>query len=228
VVKDPAEIDLLRRAGVIADGVAARLATHRFTGETELQVSQMVGEMVKAGGNESADFAIVGSGPNGASPHHDPGDRRIDSGDPIVIDFGGRYHGYSSDTTRMFHVGKPSRRYLEVHAVVLDAQQAAVDAVRPGVSAESVDAAARRVISEAGYGDYFVHRTGHGIGMDTHEDPYIVAGNTQLLEPGMVFSIEPGIYLPGEFGVRIEDIVVCTGDGAERLNNSPREVVIVD
>lgn len=228
VIKDSAEIDLLRRAGAIADGVAARLASYQFTGKTEAQVSHWVGEMLRAGGNESVEFAIIASGPNGASPHHEPGDRRIDSGDPIVIDFGGRYRGYSSDTTRMFHVGEPSSRYNEVHALVQAAQQAAVDAVRPGVTAEAVDSAARAVIADAGYGDYFVHRTGHGIGMDAHEDPYIVAGNTQFLEPGMAFSIEPGIYLPGEFGVRIEDIVVCTGDGAERLNKSPRDVAIVD
>jgi Xaa-Pro aminopeptidase len=152
----------------------------------------------------------------------------ISPGDPIVVDFGGKYHGYNSDTTRMFHAGDTSPRYREIHAVVQAAQQAGVDAVRPGATAESVDAAARRVIEDAGYGEFFIHRTGHGIGMDAHEDPYIVAGNTRRLEVGMTFSIEPGIYLPGQFGVRIEDIVVCTNDGAERLNNSSRDVSVVD
>jgi D-alanyl-D-alanine dipeptidase len=228
VVKDSAEIDMLRGAGKVADDVVRSLATHEFTGKTEAMVSHEVGEMLKAGGNETVDFAIVGSGPNGASPHHEAGARVITAGDSIVIDFGGKYHGYNSDTTRMFHVGKPSARYLEVHGVVQAAQQAGVDAVRPGVSAESVDAAARRVIEDAGYGEFFIHRTGHGIGLDTHEDPYIVTGNTRQLAPGMTFSIEPGIYLPGEFGVRIEDIVVCTRDGVERLNNSPREVSVVE
>ncbi len=228
VIKDPAEIDLLRRAGQVADDVARRLAAHEFIGKTEAFVSHEVGEMLMAGGNETVEFAIVGSGPNGASPHHEASDRVISPGDPIVVDFGGKYHGYNSDTTRMFHAGEPSPRYREVHAVVQAAQQAGVDAVRPGAMAEAVDAAARRVIEDAGYGEFFIHRTGHGIGLDAHEDPYIVAGNTRRLEAGMTFSIEPGIYLPGEFGVRIEDIVVCTNDGAERLNNSSRDVAVVD
>ncbi len=179
-------------------------------------------------GNETAEFAIVASGPNGASPHHEAGGRTIGPGDPIVVDFGGKRHGYTSDTTRMYHVDEPSARYLEIHGIVLAAQQAAVAAVRPGVSAEAVDAAARNVIESAGYGEFFIHRTGHGIGLDTHEDPYIVTGNTGLLRSGMAFSIEPGIYLPGEFGVRIEDIVVCTPDGAHRLNNSSRAVAVVE
>ncbi len=228
IIKEPEEIELLRRAGEMADGVARRLSSHRFAGKSEALVSQDVGAMLEAGGNESVEFAIVGSGPNGASPHHEPGDRVITAGDPIVVDFGGRYRGYNSDTTRMFHVGEPTERYREVHGVVQAAQQSAFEAVRPGATAESVDAAARNVIEGAGYGEFFIHRTGHGIGLDAHEDPYIVAGNTQHLEPGMAFSIEPGIYLPGEFGVRIEDIVVCTTDGAQRLNNSPRDVAIIE
>lgn len=228
IIKDPEEIELLRQAGSVADGVARRLASHHFAGKSEALVAQEVGAMLESGGNESVEFAIVGSGPNGASPHHEAGDRVITEGDPIVVDFGGRYRGYNSDTTRMFHVGEPTARYREVHEVVRAAQQAAFDAIRPGVTAEFVDAAARNVIANAGYGDFFIHRTGHGIGLDAHEDPYIVAGNTQQLEPGMAFSIEPGVYLPGEFGVRIEDIVVCTSDGAQRLNNSPRDVAIVE
>ena len=227
VVKEPAEIELLRRAGESADVVAGILAARRFGGKTETEVSREVAALLEDNGTDVAGFAIVASGPNGASPHHEPGDRVIELGDAVVVDFGGKVAGYGSDTTRMFHVGAPSARYAEVHNVVLAAQKAAVAAVRPGVTAASVDTAAREVISGAGYGQYFIHRTGHGIGLDGHEDPYIVAGNHQVLQPGMAFSIEPGIYLPGEFGVRIEDIVVCTETGAERMNRSSRDVAVV-
>ncbi len=228
VIKEPAEIELLRRAGASADVVAAMLAEHSFAGKTEAQLSSEVGAMLEANDTDVAGFAIVASGPNGASPHHESGDRVIADGDAIVIDFGGTVGGYGSDTTRMFHVGEPTAKYREVHDTVHAAQNAGVAAVSPGVTAESVDAATRNVIAAAGYGEYFIHRTGHGIGLDGHEDPYIVEGNAQILKPGMAFSIEPGIYLPGEFGVRIEDIVVCTEDGVERLNTSPREVAIVE
>jgi Xaa-Pro aminopeptidase len=228
VVKDDVEIAQLREVGEIADVVAELLADHTFSGKTEALVAHEVGEMLVGSGNETVEFAIVAAGPNGASPHHEPGERVITRGDPIVIDFGGKRHGYASDTTRMYHVGEPSARYREIHEIVLAAQQAAVAAVHPGVPAEVVDAAARDVIGRAGYADSFIHRTGHGIGLDAHEDPYIVSGNTEELRAGMTFSIEPGIYLPGEFGVRIEDIVVCTSDGAMRLNNSSRAVAVVD
>jgi D-alanyl-D-alanine dipeptidase len=227
VVKEPLEIDLLRRAGASADVVAGLLAKHRFGGKTESQVSREVAALLEANGTDVAGFAIVASGPNGASPHHEPSDRVIGDGDAVVVDFGGKVGGYGSDTTRMFHVGEPTVRYREVHDTVVAAQRAGVAAVRPGVTASSVDAAARRVIADAGYGDYFIHRTGHGIGLDGHEDPYIIQGNQQVLAPGMAFSIEPGIYLPGEFGVRIEDIVVCTESGVERMNRSSRQVAIV-
>jgi Xaa-Pro aminopeptidase len=227
VIKEPAEVELLRRAGASADRVAALLADHQFSGKTENQISRDVGALLEANGTDVATFAIVASGPNGASPHHEPGDRIIGHGDAVVVDFGGKVGGYGSDTTRTPPVGEPSDHYREVHEIVRSAQKAAVAAVRPGVSAESVDAAARRVISDAGYGEYFIHRTGHGIGLDGHEDPYLVSGNSQELAPGMAFSIEPGIYLPGKFGVRIEDIVVCTEDGVERMNRSTRRIVIV-
>jgi Xaa-Pro aminopeptidase len=226
-IKEPVEIDLLRRAGASADVVVGLLAEHRFAGKTESQVSREVAAMLEGNGTDVAGFAIVASGPNGASPHHEPGDRMIGEGDAVVVDFGGKVAGYGSDTTRMFHVGAPAARYHEVHEVVVAAQKVGVAAVRPGVTAESIDAAAREVIVDAGYGDYFIHRTGHGIGLDGHEDPYIIKGNAQKLEKGMAFSIEPGIYLPGEFGVRIEDIVVCTADGVERMNRSSRKVAIV-
>jgi Xaa-Pro aminopeptidase len=227
LIKEPAEIDLLRQAGASADIVAGLLADETFAGRREIEVARTVGRLLETNGSDVAGFAIVAAGPNGASPHHEPGDRIIEEGDAIVIDFGGKVEGYCSDTTRMFYVGKPSAKFREVHAVVLAAQLAGIAAVRPGVTAASVDAAARGVIEDAGFGRYFIHRTGHGIGLDGHEDPYIVAGNEQVLEPGMAFSIEPGIYLPGEFGVRIEDIVVCTAAGGDRMNRSSREVVVV-
>ncbi len=179
-------------------------------------------------GHQVADFAIVASGRNGASPHHQPGERVIEPGTAIVVDFGGRLNGYCSDTTRTFHVGEPSTEYRAAYEVLVRAQETAVTAVEPGVTAESVDRAARRAIEEAGFGRYFIHRTGHGIGLQTHEHPYLVAGNSLPLEPGMTFSVEPGIYLPGRFGMRIEDIVAVTGDGVERLNRSSRELAIVE
>lgn len=226
VIKEPEEIERLRRAGAGSDRVAGLLARSSFKGMSEAAVARRVAELTVTNGCDTAGFAIVGSGPNGASPHHEPGPRVIGEGDPIVIDFGGEVDGYHSDTTRMYHVGEPGPKYLEVHGIVLRAQEAAVAAVRPGVTAAAVDAAARAVIDAAGYGRYFIHRTGHGIGLDEHEEPYIVAESQQIIEPGMAFSIEPGIYLPGEFGVRIEDIVVCTENGAELLNQSPRAVAI--
>ncbi|MCP4965149.1 MAG: aminopeptidase P family protein [bacterium] len=227
VIKEPAEIELLRRAGASADVVAGLLAQHTFAGKAEAVVSREVSEMLEANGTDVAEFAIVASGPNGASPHHEPGERVIGEGDGIVIDFGGTVGGYGSDTTRNFHVGEPSARYMEVHEVVRAAQKAAIVTARPGVAAQDVDRAARRVITDSGYSEFFIHRTGHGIGLDTHEDPYIVEGNGQVLQPGMAFSIEPGVYLPGEFGVRIEDIVVCTENGVDRMNRSSRRIAVV-
>ncbi|HSM44516.1 MAG TPA: M24 family metallopeptidase, partial [Acidimicrobiia bacterium] len=173
------------------------------------------------------EFGIVASGPNGASPHHHGGDWVIEDGDVVVCDFGGRLDGYFSDSTRTFVVGDARAEQAEVHEVVEAANQAGRDAVAPGVPCQEVDRAARRVIEDAGYGEFFIHRTGHGIGLEVHEHPYMVEGNDLPLEPGMTFSIEPGIYLPGSFGVRIEDIVVCTDDGAESLNRSDRGPVAV-
>jgi len=225
--KDAAEIDLLRRAGAAADRVAVRLADVRFSGKTERELSRMIADILLQEGHERVDFAIVGSGPNGASPHHDASDRVIGAGDAVVCDFGGVLGGYYSDTTRMFVVVEAPGEFAEPFAVLRRAQAAAADAVRPGVTAESIDAVAREVIADAGYGEFFIHRTGHGIGLDVHEHPYIVEGNDTKLAPGMVFSIEPGIYLPGRFGMRIEDIVAVTDDGVERLNQSSRDVVTV-
>lgn len=225
--KDLDEVALLRAAGAAADRVAELLASERFAGRTERQISRLIADLLVAEGHDTADFAIVAAGPNGASPHHEPTDRTIEPGDAVVCDFGGSYRGYHSDTTRMFVVGEPPDGFVEAFEVLRVAQDLAVAAVRPGVTAESVDAVARGVIADAGYGEYFIHRTGHGIGLDVHEHPYIVAGDSTVLEPGMTFSIEPGIYLPGRFGMRIEDIVAVTTDGAERLNQSARDVVVV-
>lgn len=227
-VKDEKEIDALRRAGAAVDRVLARLPDEiRFEGRTERQVAEDLRRMVVEEGHDEAWFAIVAAGPNGASPHHEPGDRVISRGDVVVCDFGGTLDGYYSDVTRTFSVGEPSEKAREVHALVHQANIAARDAVRPGVPCQEIDRTARRVIEEAGYGEWFIHRTGHGIGLEVHEHPYIVEGNTEELAPGNAFSIEPGIYLPGEFGVRIEDIVVCTTDGADSLNNAPRDLVVV-
>ena len=178
-------------------------------------------------GHSQVDFTVVGSGPNGANPHHEADDRTIEEGDMIVLDFGGLKDGYGSDTSRTIHVGEPTDEEREVHDIVRRAQQAGFEAVRPGATCQDIDRAARAVITEAGYGEQFIHRTGHGIGLTTHEPPYMVEGETHPLEPGMCFSIEPGVYLSGRFGVRIEDIVTVTEDGGRRLNNTTREMQIV-
>jgi Xaa-Pro aminopeptidase len=225
--KDPLELDTLRRAAQAADRVASRLREMRFSGRTETELSRLVAAMTVEEGHQAATFSIVASGPNGASPHHEAGERIIEEGDAVVVDFGGKLHGYCSDTTRMFHVGEPGGEYRKAFAVLHEAQVAAVQAVHPGATAQDVDRTARAIIADAGYGEYFIHRTGHGIGLDAHEHPYVVEGNDLELEPGMTFSIEPGIYLPGRFGMRIEDIVAVSTDGVERLNLSDRSLTIV-
>ncbi|MGH2794177.1 MAG: M24 family metallopeptidase, partial [Actinomycetota bacterium] len=227
VRKDDAELDLLRRAAAATDAVAAGLAGEKVSGRTERSLSRTIGEWLLASGCEHVGFAIVASGPNAASPHHEPGERVIEQRDALVCDFGGTIEGYSSDITRTFVVGEPPDGFSDAYAVLAKAQDAAVSAVAPGVAAQDVDAAARAIIADAGFGDAFIHRTGHGIGLEVHEDPYIVWGNTESLEPGMTFSIEPGIYLPGRFGMRIEDIVAVTDDGVERLNQAPRNPVML-
>lgn len=228
MVKDKGEIAALRAAGAGVDGVVDRLASTRFSGQTERELSRRIDEMTLESGHDRVGFAIVASGPNGASPHHEATDRMIEPGDAVVVDFGGWMDGYASDTTRMFAVGEPPDGFAEAYAVLDTAQRAAVDAVRPGVSAESIDLAARDIIADAGYGELFIHRTGHGIGLDTHEHPYLVDGNTIPLVSGMAFSIEPGIYAPGRWGMRIEDIVAVTDDAVERLNRSDRRLYVVE
>jgi Xaa-Pro aminopeptidase len=223
--KAPDEIAALRAAGGAIDRVHARMAEWLRPGRTERAVGRDIADAILAEGHESVDFTIIASGPNGASPHHEVSDRVIEAGDPVVVDIGGTTaDGYCSDCTRTYAVGEPPAEFVAYYEVLRAAQEAAVAAVRPGVTAESVDAAAREAITAAGYGEAFLHRTGHGIGVLTHEDPYIVGGNTQLLEPGMAFSVEPGIYLAGRHGARIEDIVVVTAGGVERLNHAGREL----
>jgi Xaa-Pro aminopeptidase len=225
--KTPAEVAALREAGEAIDRVHARVPGWLQPGLTERQVGSVIAEAILAEGHASADFVIVGSGPNAASPHHEVSDRVLAVGDVVVVDIGGTMpSGYCSDSTRTYAIGEPPAEFTAYYKVLYAAQEAACAAVRPGVTAESVDAAGREPITAAGYGEAFFHRTGHGIGLETHEDPYIVAGNREVLEPGMAFSVEPGIY-PGPHGARIEDIVVCTADGYERLNNTPRELVVV-
>jgi D-alanyl-D-alanine dipeptidase len=227
-VKDDNEIERLAMAGVAADATFEQIVTLPFAGRLETDVAADLSRLLKEFGHEQVDFTIVGSGPNGANPHHQAGDRRIEVGDLVVLDFGGLMNGYGSDTTRTVCVGKPSAEASQVHGIVLQAQEAAFQSVRPGIACQDVDRVARAVITEAGYGEQFIHRTGHGIGVTTHEPPYMVEGETQPLVPGMCFSIEPGIYLAGRFGVRIEDIVTVTDDAGRRLNNTSRELRVVD
>jgi Xaa-Pro aminopeptidase len=227
-VKAAAEVERLRAAASAADQAMRAITAERLSGRTEAEVSAHVRDLLLEAGHQSADFAIVASGPNAASPHHVPGERVIGEGDAVVLDIGGTRAGYCSDTTRTAFVGEPPGEFAALYSVLRDAQRAACEAVRPGVPAAHVDAAARDVIADAGYGEAFIHRTGHGIGLETHEEPYLVATNAQPLEEGNAFSVEPGIYLEGTWGARIEDIVVCTADGGERLNTTSTELYLVD
>ncbi|PSR69453.1 peptidase M24 family protein [Nocardia sp. MDA0666] len=228
MIKDAAEIDALRRAGAAIDRVHARMGEWLQPGRTEAEVAADITAAIVAEGHDRADFVIVGSGPNGANPHHSHSDRVIEAGDVVVIDIGGPVEpGYFSDSTRTYVLGEPDPEIAERYAALERAQAAAVAAVRPGVTAESVDAAARNLLSEEGFGEAFMHRTGHGIGLSVHEEPYIVAGNETVLRPGMAFSIEPGIYFGGEWGARIEDIVVVTEDGGESVNRRPHGLTVL-
>lgn len=226
--KSPAETEALRRAAGAIDRVHRRIGEWLRAGRTEREVARDVADAVIEAGHTTVDFVIIASGPNGASPHHEVSDRVIRAGDPVVVDIGGTTHeGYCSDSTRTYAVGEPSAEFREMYEVLRRAQHAQTDAVRPGITAEELDAIGRDIIAAAGYGEHFIHRTGHGIGLETHEEPYIVAGSSRLLEPGMAFSVEPGIYLPDRFGARIEDIAVCTPEGGERLNQTSRDLVVL-
>ncbi|MEY9967493.1 Xaa-Pro aminopeptidase [Streptacidiphilus sp. MAP12-16] len=226
--KSADEIEALRAAGAAIDAVHAAMGDWLRAGRTEREVGRDIADAIVAAGHATTDFVIVASGPNGASPHHELSDRVIQAGDPVVVDIGGTMpSGYCSDSTRNYCVGEPPADYPHAFGILLAAQTAQCEAVRPGITAEQLDAVGRELIAEAGYGDRFIHRTGHGIGLETHEEPYIVAGSSRALEPGMAFSIEPGIYLPGRFGARIEDIAVCTESGGERLNLTTRELRVL-
>ena len=228
MVKDPAELDALRRAGEAIDRVHARVPDLLVPGRTEADVAADIAEAIVAEGHSEVAFIIVGSGPHGADPHHECSDRVLQAGDIVVVDIGGPYEpGYNSDSTRTYSLGEPAPDIARRYAVLQRAQRAAVDSVRPGVTAEQVDAAARDVLAAEGLAEAFVHRTGHGIGLSVHEEPYIVAGNSLPLQEGMAFSVEPGIYFPGQWGARIEDIVIVTSDGALSVNNRPHDLVVV-
>jgi Xaa-Pro dipeptidase len=227
--KDAAEIEALGEAGAAVDRIAARLQAGDIPliGRTEAEVSAHLSGLIIAEGHQVTNFAIVAAGENAASPHHHPGSRVIGADEIVLCDFGGTMNGYCSDITRCVYLGTPSTEISEAYEVLLSAQQAAVSAACVGTPCEEVDATARRIISHAGFGDYFIHRTGHGIGLDAHEDPYIVSGNSAVLEDGHAFSIEPGIYLPGRWGMRLEDIVVATDDGPRPMNNADHRLAVI-
>jgi Xaa-Pro aminopeptidase len=227
--KDPAELEALRAVSAAADRAYLRALDLDFAGRSERDVGADLAALLRDEGHDEVLFTIVAAGEDGASPHHQTGERKIRKGDTVVLDFGGTRAGYGSDITRTVHVGgRPNEEVVRVHDVVRRAQAAGYDAARAGATAESVDAAARAVITDAGYGDFFIHRLGHGIGLDGHEHPYLVTGNDRTLEPGMAFSIEPGVYLPGRFGVRIEDIAIIGDDGlSEGLNRVDRSLATV-
>ncbi len=231
-VKDAEEIELLRAAAHAADRAIERVIRGPLVGRTEADVAKDVRDALVDEGHDTAEFWIVASGPNSASPHHEPSDRVIRGGEPLLLDIGGRRAGYNSDITRTVWVADddepgPDDTFRRIYELTAAGQAAAREAVRPGVSFDALDAAARTVITGGGYGDRFIHRLGHGIGLEVHEEPYVVEGNTEIAVAGNTFSCEPGIYLEGRYGVRIEDAVVCTLDGGEALNEAARELLIV-
>ncbi|GAB90949.1 M24 family metallopeptidase [Gordonia rhizosphera] len=228
MIKDDSEIDALRRAGAAIDRVHARMGDWLRPGRTERAVADDIRTAILAEGHTEAAFIIVGSGPNGADPHHEFSDRVIEPDDIVVIDIGGPVDpGYNSDSTRTYCFAAPPAEVAEAYAALQEAQAAAVAAVRPGITAEAVDAVARDLLRGQGLADRFIHRTGHGIGLSVHEEPYIVSGNDVALRPGMAFSVEPGVYFDGAWGARIEDIVVVTDDGCESLNTRPHDLIVL-
>ncbi len=226
-VKDAQELEYMFRAQHMAEAALEKLYAIGLEGKTEREVASLLSELRLAEGLESVRSGIVACSENAAAPHHVNGDRVIRKGDSVMMDFGGLYKGYSADMTRTCVVGKAPEGFEEIYAIVLKAHLAVAEAIRPGVPAEEIDRTARRIITDAGYGAYFTHRVGHGIGLDVHEDPYIVEGNKELLVPGNVFSDEPGIYLPGRFGIRIENLMVVTETGSKALNEMGLELRVV-
>lgn len=227
-VKSTAEIAALMRAGAAIDAVHGQVGRYLQAGRTEAEVGADIAAAILASGHAHVDFVIVAAGPNGASPHHELSDRVIGVGEPVVVDIGGTMpDGYASDCTRMYCVGQPPHAWSQAYEVLQRAQEAGVAAAQVGAACQDVDAAGRDIMTAAGLGEAFMHRTGHGIGMQTHEDPYIVAGNSETLAAGNAFSIEPGFYLPGQYGARIEDIVIATPAGPVRANNATRDLVVL-
>ena len=234
-VKDTAEVEALRSAGSAVDRIAAEIQAGEIplVGRTEAEVSAQIGRRIIEEGHQKVNFAIVASGPNAASPHHDAGDRVIRAGEAVLFDFGGTMAdadgvGYCSDITRCVHIGDPAPGFAALYEVLLASHAAGVAAATVGTPCEAVDAAARAVIDDAGYGGFFIHRTGHGIGVEAHEHPNIVVGNDLPLVAGHAFSIEPGIYVPGEWGARLEDIVVAAVDGPDAMNLVDHGLAVVD
>jgi Xaa-Pro aminopeptidase len=227
IVKDHIEISALQRAAYAVDEIAHVMRSRPFAGRSEREIQREIVDRILAAGHERANFAIVASGPNAASPHHESGDRVVQAGDVVLCDFGGTMDGYCSDITRMYVAGTPAPEVVDAYHALMTAQAAAVDAATAGTPCADVDRTARGCLREANLAGRFIHRTGHGIGLEAHEDPYIVAGNEQPLEPGHAFSVEPGVYLPGQFGLRLEDIVVATATGPRRLNEASRDLVSV-
>lgn len=226
-VKDATEIDALARAATAIDEVVIAMRDRPFAGRTEADVAREIADRILEVGHARVNFTIVAAGPNSASPHHEPTTRVIEVGDPVLVDIGGTFDGYCSDITRMFSVGPARTDMVDAYGVLVEAQAVAVAAGTVGTACEMVDVAARQIITDAGYGDYFVHRTGHGIGTEAHEDPYMVFGNDTPIEAGHAYSVEPGIYVPDAFGIRLEDIVIATISGPQRLNQAPRDIAIV-
>ncbi len=227
MAKDEAEIDALAAAGAAVDRIAGELQRGEIplVGRTEAEVSAHLGRRIIEEGHDKVNFAIVAAGENAASPHHHPGSRVIGKNEIVLCDFGGTMAGYCSDTTRCVFTGEPTGDVAEAYAVLHEAQQVGAEAGVVGTPCQDVDRLTRQVIADAGFGEFFIHRTGHGIGMEEHEDPYIVEGNTMPLEAGHAYSVEPGIYVPGKWGMRLEDIVVATHDGPRSLNNSDHSLV---
>lgn len=224
--KSAAEVEAAARAAVQADQAMQAAADACQPGVTEAQVAWAAEEAFRLDGAEEVCFTLVASGPNGAYPHHHSGDRLLQDGDAIIIDIGASLRGYKSDITRMVFLGRPPSEFMQAYEAVLEANKRARAAVRPGVTAHQVDRVARQTLEAAGYAEYFVHRTGHGLGLEVHEPPWIMAGNEQILEEGMIFSVEPGVYFPGRFGVRIEDIMVVTESGGRNLTGFDHQLVI--
>lgn len=226
IKKSEEEIRWMSEAGVVMDEVFAVIIRSKICGMTEVELAAFLEyEMKKRGCDKIAFETLVASGPNGAIPHHRAGNRTINVGDVVILDYGCQIHGYCADMSRTIVCGEPSKEVQAVYETVRRAQEEAMQVIKPGIAAQEVDRIARGVISKAGFGENFPHRTGHGIGLDVHEEPYIVEGNDLLLEKGMVFTVEPGIYLPESFGVRIEDTVVVMSSGVRRLTNCTRELL---